>query len=244
MSLFSFGSGLLIATNTAANSSPVQFATLQDVSLDISGSTKQLFGQSQFAVAVGRGETKISGKAKFGQVSGQLYNELFFGSTASSGTTKLVSNEAGSVPAATTYTVTVVNSASFVADQGVVYANTGLPLTQVASAPAVGQYSVAAGVYTFAAADASAAVLISYTYTDSTKGQTIAFGNPLQGVQPTFSLIVSRGYNQTGDRFKLHKCISSKLTLPTKMADFAISELDFEAFADASGNTITAYTDE
>ena len=149
------------------------------------------------------------------------------------------------MPSATAYTVTVTNSANFVADQGVVYASSGLPLEQVAAgSEATGKYSVAAGVYTFDSTDASAAVLISYTYTDSTAGQTIAFGNPLQGVQPTFSLIVSRGYNQTGDRFKLHKCISSKLTLPTKMADFAISELDFEAFADASGNTITAYTDE
>lgn len=242
MSLFSFGSGLLIATGS---NGPVQFGTLQDVSLDVSGSNKQLFGQNQFAVAVGRGETKISGKAKFGQVSGSLFNDLFFGVTASAGTTKLAYNEAASIPASTPWTVTVTNSATFVADQGVVYKATGLPLQQVAAgSEAQGKYSVAAGVYTFDTTDASADVLISYTYTSASAGKTIGFGNPLQGVQPTFSIIVSRGYNGSGERYKLWKCISSKLSLPTKMADFAISELDFDAFADASNNTITAYTDE
>ena len=44
------------------------------------------------------------------------------------------------------------------------YAATGAPLTPVAGAPGSGQYSVAAGVYTFSAGDAGAAVLISYGY--------------------------------------------------------------------------------
>lgn len=48
-------------------------------------------------------------------------------------------------------------------DVGVSYA-TGVALTKVTGTPAVGQYSVAAGVYTFAAADQGAAVLISYGF--------------------------------------------------------------------------------
>ncbi len=49
------------------------------------------------------------------------------------------------------------------ADVGVSYAN-GSALTAVASNPAAGQYAVANGVYTFAAADAGANVLISYGF--------------------------------------------------------------------------------
>ena len=49
-------------------------------------------------------------------------------------------------------------------DLGVVYAETGAPLTAVAAAPAAGQYSVAAGVYSFAAGDAGAAVSLSYGF--------------------------------------------------------------------------------
>jgi len=49
-------------------------------------------------------------------------------------------------------------------DLGVVYAASGAPLTAVASAPAAGQYAVSGGVYAFAAADAGAAVSLSYGY--------------------------------------------------------------------------------
>lgn len=240
----SFGSGLLFATNSAANSTPIQLGTLQDVSLDISRTVKEIYGQAQFPVAVGAAQMKITGKAKVGQVSGQLYNDLFFGGTSATGQTLLVYQEAASVPAVTTYTVTVSGSATFVDDEGVLYANTGLPFTKVASAPTQGQYSVSAGVYTFAAADASAAVLISYTKTSASVGKTITVGNPLQGVQPTFSLIVQRAYNGQQEAFKLWSCISSKLTLPTKMADWGITEIDFTAFADAAGRVITPYVSE
>lgn len=240
----SFGSGLLFATNSAANSTPIQFGTLQDVSLDISRTVKELYGQAQFPVAVGAAQMKITGKAKVGQVNGQLYNDLFFGGTSAAGQTLLVYQEAGAIPATTTYTVTVNGSANFVDDEGVLYAATGLPFTKVASAPTQGQYSVSAGIYTFAAADASTNVLISYTKTSATAGKTITVGNPLQGVQPTFSLIVQRAYNGQQEAFKLWSCISSKLTLPTKMADWGITEIDFTAFADSAGRVITPYVSE
>ncbi|MDE1906887.1 MAG: hypothetical protein KGH75_10620 [Rhodospirillales bacterium] len=240
----SFGSGLLFATNTAANSTPIQFGTLQDVSLDISRTLKELYGQAQYPVAVGAAQQKITGKAKVGQVNGRLYNDLFFGGTMATGQTLLVYQEAGTVPAATTYTVSVANAATWVEDEGVLYSNTGLPFKRVASAPAIGEYSVAAGVYTFAAADASAAVLISYTYTSASAGNTINVGNPLQGVQPPFSIVLQRAYNGQQESFKLWSCIASKLTLPTKMADWGITEIDFMAFADSAGRVITPYVSE
>lgn len=240
----SFGSGLLFATNTAANSTPIQFGTLQDVSLDMSRTNKELYGQGQFPVAIGAAQMKISGKAKVGQVNGQLYNDLFFGGTSAVGQTLLVYNEPGKIPAVTTYTVTVSGSANFVDDEGVLYSNTGLPFKKVASAPTQGQYSVAAGVYTFAAADASADVLLSYTKTSATTGVTITTGNPLQGVQPVFTMIVSRQYNGQQEAFKLWSCIASKLSLPTKMADWGITEIDFSCFADSAGRTITPYVSE
>lgn len=78
----------------------------------------------------------------------------------------LVSSEAATVPAATAYTVTVAAPyGPWAADSGVVLVSSGAALTKVASAPAAGQYSVAAGgIYTFNAAQASAAVLISYSF--------------------------------------------------------------------------------
>ena len=50
-----FGTPLYDATGTAiANPSPIQFGILQDVTVDESWETKELYGDAQFPVAVGR----------------------------------------------------------------------------------------------------------------------------------------------------------------------------------------------
>lgn len=61
-------------------------------------------------------------------------------------------------------TITVGNVGSFVSDGGVKYHGSGTPLAVVASNPALGQYSVFAGVYTFNTADESANVDITYSF--------------------------------------------------------------------------------
>ena len=75
------------------------------------------------------------------------------------------------------YTVTVTNSASFIQDLGVTKA--GVAMTAVVSAPTTGQYSVAAGVYTFAAADQTAAIIITYRYTIAPAAYTVTMPNLL-----------------------------------------------------------------
>jgi hypothetical protein len=49
-------------------------------------------------------------------------------------------------------------------DQGVTYNNNDVPLVAVSGAPSAGQYNVSAGTYTFSAADAGAAMLVSYGF--------------------------------------------------------------------------------
>jgi hypothetical protein len=81
-----------------------------------------------------------------------------------------VQGEVQTVPSSSAYTVTAnAPFGAWGADQGVTYAN-GTALTQVSGNPAVGQYSVSAGIYTFNSADANAAVLISYSYVPSDIG--------------------------------------------------------------------------
>jgi len=239
-----FGSGILIAKNNAAGAQqPIIFGALQDISLEFSGTNAELEGQYQIALLVARAKMKISGKAKMGYLSGPLFNSLYFGTTSSTGTVSLMAAEAGTIPAVTPWTVTVANSTNFVADQGVVFADTGVPLTPVASGPTTGEYSVASGVYTFSTADANKKVQISYTYTNSTAGSTIVVANPLQGVQPEFSCLVSTGYNGTGIRYMLNHCIASKLTVPSQLGKFAISEFDFDVFGGSNNQPMTIYTD-
>ena len=105
-----FGSGVLIGTTAAG---PLQFGTLQDVSVDFSFSMKSLMGQYQFPVAVARGAGKASGKAKFANIDGPVLNQIFFGNTPATGQTLWSYNEGVTVGAASPYTATVANAANF-----------------------------------------------------------------------------------------------------------------------------------
>jgi hypothetical protein len=159
---FAFGSGSMWGIDSGANPTPGNFGILQDVGIDFPYSNKPLFGSFQLPVAIGRGTAKPSWKAKFAQLSGRVLNSLFFGQTKATGSVLVAEDEAGTITAGS---ITVANSAQFVDDLGVVYSATGLPLVRVASAPAAGQYSVSAGVYTFNVSENATVVKIDYTYT-------------------------------------------------------------------------------
>ena len=188
-------------------------------------------------MAIARGQGKISGKAKFAQILGLLYSDLFFGTTAATGQFAVSQLEAAIVPASTPFTVTVANAATYNDDLGVVYAATGLRFNRVTTPSAAGQYSVnfATGVYTFSAADANAALLISYTYNVTTSGNKLTLTNQLMGTTPTFKATFYTSKNGEGLALRLNACTANKLSMPTKIDDWTISELDFMAFADASG---------
>ena len=237
--MFAFGSGVLLGQRTdIANSTPVNFGLVQEVHLDLQFTAKELYGQYQFPVAIARGKGKATGKAKMAQISGLAFNNLFFGASMTTGQFATAFGEAGTVPASSAYTVTVTNSGAWQDDYGVVFAATGLPLTKVASGPAAGQYSVAAGVYTFTSGDASKAVLISYTYTVTGTGQQFTLGNPLLGVTPTFQAQLYTSFQGKPVNVKLFNCVSTKLSYATKLEDFVIPELDFDIFANAAGNVL------
>lgn len=237
MSQYSFGAGNLILIPLAsATSTPVQFNALQDFSVDFKFDKKTLHGQSQFPLAVARGKGSIEGKFKDASVNGGVFNSVFFGDTGAVGQLLMAAKEAGTVPASTSYIVTVANSATFDTDGGVLHAATGLPFTKVASAPASGEYSVAAGVYTFAAADANAAVLISYVYTSATGGTKTAITNKLMGAAPKFKVLYSTLFDGKAVTIQLNSCQSDDMKLAAKNDDFTIPELSFSAFADAAGN--------
>lgn len=243
MSQYVFGTGQLFATPVGGGA-PLRFGALQDVSVDFNGDIKQLFGQYQFALDVARGKTKVEWQASTGNIDAMAFNEVFFGQTLTAGDQlNQVINEAASVPAATTYTITAANAANFVMDLGVYYSATGLPLKQVAAgSEAAGSYSVsAAGVYTFAAADASAAVLLNYLWEEAGAGGSLDIGNSLMGSTPKFQLVLSQIYDSKQFTLILYSCVAEKLSLPLKQDDYLISELSGQAFAD-SANRVARLT--
>ncbi|THD42332.1 MAG: hypothetical protein E7774_15750 [Bradyrhizobium sp.] len=233
--MFVFGSGVLIGTPQGGT--PINFGLAQEVSLNIATSTKALFGQYNFPVAIGSGTRKMTGKAKLARVSGQALGTLFFGVTPSAGTTLTQFGETTTIPASSPYNYTPTFHSTFLADQGVVYAATALPLKQVAASPTAGQYSLSAGVYTFAAADAGAAVLISYSYTSASSGENVAVNSQLIGPTVTFSANLFAADPTTGKQFSvlLYNCVADKLAISSKLEDFMIPELDFACFANSAG---------
>jgi hypothetical protein len=235
MTQYVFGTGDLFFTGLAGQA-PLKIGALQDVSVDFSSDVKQLFGQNQFPLDVARGKTKIEGKAASGNVDITSFNSFFFGQTTAAGETVRAINEAGTVPAMTMYTVTVDNAADFVQDLGVYYADTGEALTQVVSMPTIGQYTVSdAGVYTFAAADASKDMLFNYLYEDAASGNTLIINNQLMGTTPKFRLVLSQLYNGQTFTLVLYSCVAEKLSLPLKQDDYLIADFSFQAQANAAG---------
>lgn len=243
MSQYSFGSGTVWGTpltdaygNAIANPTPILVGVLQDVSVDISFDVKQMYGQNQFPVAVGRGKGKIDGKASMGQINGAMLNNLIFGQTVTSGQTLNYRDLTGSTIPSTPFTVTptVPSSGTWAADLGVLDSN-GVPLTRVASAPTTGQYSVSAGVYTFAAADTGKTVFISFQYSiTSAVAMKQIISNVGMGAAPTFRMDLTSGYAGKSLSLSLYNCMSTKLTLATKQDDFMIPEFTFSAFADGA----------
>lgn len=232
----SFAAGVLIGTsNTLSNPTPRRFGVLQDCQIDFSADLKELYGQGRYAVALAPGKTKVEMKAKFAGIRGALWNELFFGYTTTATQVLFADNESGSIPGSSSYTVTVSNSATWLADQGVFYAATGLPLQRVSSVSAAGQYSVSAGVYTFNSTDASKAVYISYTYS-SASGLQIPISNIRMGVGPSFSVVFDQTFDGRQANYVFNNCQCSKLSLPAKQDDWEIFELDFQVAADVAGN--------
>jgi hypothetical protein len=68
-----------------------------------------------------------------------------------------------------------------------------------------------------------------------TSGSKLAITNQLMGATPIFKATFYTTYNGNGTALRLNACTANKLSLPTKVDTWTISELDFSAFADASG---------
>src|SRR6266702_1051648 len=126
MAFFQFGTGQILLNpvggNQAANPTPYLISTIQDFTFDYSGDLKDLRGQYQAPDDVAPGDKKFTGKFTYGANNVDFENNVLFADTRSAGITQIQVNEAGTVPATSTYVVTVTNSAHFATDLGVKYA--------------------------------------------------------------------------------------------------------------------------
>lgn len=218
---------------------PDQFAILQDNSIDFTFEVKELYSQLGYPIDIARGKGKVTGKAKVARIFANLYADIFFGETVASGEDAVSENEIHTLTASS---MTVSHASTFVADLGVYYSATGNQRFQfVTGAPsATGQYTTGTnGSYTFFTGDISAVVSVSYVFTD-TNGKTITINNNYMGFTPTFvgTFYHSRATQGSSGQLtlRLNECVSSHLTIPSRIDDYAIQDFDFQAFA--AGNNV------
>jgi len=243
--MYLFGSGLLWGTPLTDASgaaiavpTPLLFGTLQNTEFDFKFEIKQLHGQNQFAVAVGRGKASVNGKSQLADIRAGFLETIVFGQAGTYADTSFVYDTVGTLIPGTPYqiTPTVPGSGTWAADEGVFDLSTGRQMTRVASAPATGQYTVSAGVYTFAAADTGKTVAINYKYNaTSTTARKLTLSNLPMGYAPTFRADFFGPFQGKHACFTLNSCIAEGFKISPKNDDFSVPEIPFQAFADSAG---------
>lgn len=240
-----FGAGFLVgrpaATAANPNPTPRKFGQLQEVSFDSTFTTKELMGANQHPLREFRGAAKTELKAKFAKISGRQFAEIFWGIAPASETTGTVTpvfGETATIPA-TPFQVTAANAGAagvnFLEDFGPEYVSSGIPFKLVASGPTQGQYSVtAAGVYTFAAADTLAAIVLNYSYNVTASGFTFSVPNTVQAESPYFETILVNPQDGGFVR-RIYRCSASKIAENFKQGDIMIPELDIKVYDPGSG---------
>jgi uncharacterized protein YaiE (UPF0345 family) len=242
MPQYPFGSGALWVEgldDAGDGLGPVQVAVLQECSINADFTLRELRGQMTFPDDIAISERRLTVTARHGRFFGALWADAVFGTTKTTGQQTVAADEEQTVPASSTYTITVDNAADYLMDLGVYYAATGIAFARDDTTASAGVYTVnqTTGVYTFDSSDASAAVKISYTY-NLLGGMQMTLNNEFQGVLPVFrATFYTRrfGRNTNSMVWTLNSCVCSKVSMPARMGEFNIPNLDFQAFADPSG---------
>ena len=246
-----FGMGAIYAVPSGTNPTPVPFAVLKDCTVSWKVTKKVLRGQWKFGIDVGEGPIDVSikiGHADFR--AGTIGMLLAGGTTTANSTTLVATGESWAIPG-TPWQVTVSQSATWAEDGGVLDITAGKWLTRVASAPATGQYSVAAGVYTFAAADTTHNLSIVYSYTSTTQGSKFAMPNLVMGPSVGYLLRVYNVYPTPNSAvlrplgWSFPNAHFSDYQVSLKAEDWAEESLTAMAIQDSgSTNVFTEYVGE
>ena len=108
---------------------------------------------------------------------------------------------------------------------------------------AQGQYFVdtATGTYYFFATDGLKGVLINYQYANDMQGSTLTARSHSMGFGPVVGLNLVFPYEGGGIGFYLPNVRLGKIDIATKLEDYAMYSVDYEAFAGPSGVSFQSY---
>jgi hypothetical protein len=238
---------------------PYELGVVQSATLDLKVDLKELRGSYRYPLAVADGKGTASGKVSFMEFWPSTLAALL-GGTLQTNTQQVAVAEPQTVPATTAFTVTLNNATTLVAGSEIVTVNVGGslvyysrvtsgPVAATTSAPTIGTYSITAGVLTFAAADASRNVFITYSYTPATSGNVgVAIQQVGINTATTFQLtlmgISAKNPTTNGAQqllVQLNACLAPSLTMNVKLDDFTDLSLDYQAYIDGNGNLGTIF---
>jgi hypothetical protein len=239
-----FSLGTIYALPSGANPTPIPFGLLKSASADIDQAKVPVRGPMKAPVDVGDGELNIAIKFAYGEFRASAFALLASGSTTVVGSKLAAVSERQTIPT-TPFQITVAQSATFSEDGGVLDVTGGKWLTRVAAGPTTGQYSVAAGVYTFAAADVGHVVEITYAYTSATVGQTTTFSNQPMGASTGYLVRLYNVFAVAGvlkpTGYEFPNVHFSKLSLALKTGDWAEVNMEGLAAQDSTGIVYKGY---
>ncbi len=234
------GSGSLALVD--ANSNAYGVGVIQSMSLDTKGEVRELIGSNKMPVLVADVGRKMSLTCKFSQYSSALL-DVWLGGTNVSGS-RFVSTQSKTA-SSSAFTVTTADDGSptgwaFVADLGVNYAVGGQPLTyNSGTLAATGQYKNTAGAYTLGSGDATAAVQVTYLWSQ-TAGTRTTFSNQAIGLSTYFKAYMQQQTTQQDGSvrkmlWEFPAVLLPSLKMDLKNTDFMSQDIELSVMCDSSG---------
>jgi hypothetical protein len=219
--IITLGAGnVWVKPTTGTYPNAIRLMTAKKITVTLSKNPIDLEGSYEFPIDTAGGKASCKLQIDVAGLDTGLFGAAFSGTTTSTGYTAMATDEAKSVPGSVSYTITVDNAAGGIKNFGVLYAADNTPLTPAATATGAGVYSVveATGVYTFNVADASKAMLLSYSYAVAGSGITVDVKSALIGSAPAFEVFGWNVYNgkKVGYRFPTAKLTGGKFDFSTE----------------------------
>lgn len=243
MSNFVFGVGVLNAKQTRDDRGRVipeddreyiAIDRVRSLSFEIGGDLKTLQGNRNFPEAVVMGSKTLSGTITL-YGDDLNFRALIEGKTLKNGANGISwKRNVYVIPAGGSVTITPEDSGTFKEVVSVVYEATHKKLKKVASAPAVGEYSVtSAGVFTFNVADEGVGVYISYKYSTAI-GKQLVVKNMEMG--ESTQCVLEMFFPKQSKLVTLYNVVFGGISADYTSDDFASYSVTFSCSADELDN--------
>ena len=164
------GVGAVTAIPSGANPANIDLAVISSLKFDHEEEDVDLEGDGLDVLDSYVASRKVTGTIEVSEFSSKLVNMVTTGVTVTPSLSKIGATHSAVVPTTPFQITPPATGGTWDTTLVVVDLTAGKQLTQVASAPATGQFSVTAGVYTFASADTGHTIFFRYRLASAAAG--------------------------------------------------------------------------